>query len=917
MIGKAFGQWGIAGKLAAVLVLMLLAQQAYEVFSDNRFIKRIVRIHGGSKLAEGEATLLAFYSTARENAKQRLVSLTREPRFKAVLKLGDRPTLESQLREIVAEQSALAAAFTRIDGTLVASVTRDPRLSVGDLLRRLEPLMKEAGAGNAAAGWAIWSGMTIKGAAVPVEIAGETLGILTLASELDEETLRSLAETTSAGVVLHDRSAILRRSAGIAVNDGQLLAHYEAGRQRQGAENGDPAVLRLEGKNFFTGAEPLQMGPGEELPLVTLLIPADEYLSTSQEFVSDSVLRNSLSLLLTIGLVVTVVARLTRPIRELQLATERLSEGDLAHRVPVSSSDELGQLASAFNTMAARVAGAQRDLAEANASLERQVEERTRSLQEQISRREAAERELQRYAEDLERRVRERTAEIGRALATLDGISDATLILEETNLRLAFANQGAVLQFGLSRDELLSKAYPELINQADAGELASLLDLARRRAPAVVQFTTTHTRTGGEAVTVEVNLQYSSPAGQPACFIAIARDISERRMLEERRNRAQRMEILGTMAGGVAHDLNNALTPISMSIELLRSKHPDEAATLDLLAQCSQRGAAMVRQLLTFARGREGERAPVEGQRLVTEMAQIVRSTFPRSITVEVQSSGDSGTVNGDATQLHQVLLNLCVNARDAMTEGGILRLGVSGVEVPEVFPDCIPESKPGPHVCFSVGDTGPGMVAQVAARIFDPFFTTKSPGTGTGLGLSTVLGIVRSHGGFLRLETAPNRGSRFEVYLPVGKPEAGVRPPERQAVGTVAGQGRRLLLVDDDPFVRESFATVLSRHGFNLTLATDGHDALLKLRAADTPPDLVITDLDMPELGGRGLITALREVLPEVPVIVMSGLVSDEERASLRREYRANAVLDKPVTAAQVLAAIGEAIGSRSPAAS
>ena len=228
-----------------------------------------------------------------------------------------------------------------------------------------------------------------------------------------------------------------------------------------------------------------------------------------------------------------------------------------------------------------------------------------------MRRREQAERDLQRHASELEQRVRERTAEISRALATLDGISDAALILEEDSLRLAFANEGAVRQFGRSRVELTGKTYPELVGPEDARELPSLLDTARRRAPAVVQFTASHNLARGTAVPVEVNLQFSSPEGQPACFIAIARDISERRSQEERKNRAQRMEILGTLAGGVAHDLNNALAPVSISIELLKARHPEEAATLDLLAQSTQRGSAMVRQLLTFARGREIGRAHV------------------------------------------------------------------------------------------------------------------------------------------------------------------------------------------------------------------------------------------------------------------------------------------------------------------
>ncbi len=900
--------WGIGGKLAASLVLVIVTQQTYETISDSRFTSEIIRIHGRAKVAAGEAALRAFYFTSREDHIQRLHAATREPRFKAVLRLGDGPTLAARLRELLTEQAAFAATFTRPDGSVVASAARGPGLSIDAFLHRLKPLVDEAASGSASATWTNWEGLPLACSSEPVEINGELLGVLTLASELSDQTLRNLAETTGAEIVMHDERAILRHTPGAAVTSDQLFRHYEAARPAPGSRNAESIVLRLDNGSFFTASQPLRISAAEDVPLVSLLIPADEYLKSSRDFVSGSILRNSVSLVLMTLVVIWVVSRLTSPIRSLRIATERISAGDLDHRVPIASQDELGRLAAAFNEMATRVSGARRDLAEANTSLERQVEERTRSLQEQVRRREVAELELQRHAAELEQRVQERTAEIGRALATLDGMIDGALILDEASLRVTFANQGAGLQFARPREELLGKAYPEMLDPATAAELGSILALARRRAPAVVQFTSSHAREAGPALPVEINLQYSSPEGRPACFIAIARDISERRMLEERRNRAQRMEVLGTLAGGVAHDLNNALTPIAISIGLLRSRHPEDAATLEMLDRCCHQGAAMVRQLLTFARGREGERIPVDGPRLVKEMAQIVGSTFPRNITLEVNATAEACAIRGDATQIHQVLLNLCVNARDAMPDGGMLRLGVRSAEVPEDFPNCIPESRPGPHVCISVSDDGPGMPPHVAARIFEPFFTTKEPGKGTGLGLSTVLGIVRSHSGFLRLETEPGRGTLFEIYLPAETASTGTRNPLVREVPPVC-TSRHLMLVEDNPAVRESYSAVLSSEGFLVSTATDGHDALSKIREARTPPELVITDLDMPVMGGRGLIEALRDALPGAPIIVITGLISPEEAANLRRDPRVRAVLPKPLALPPILHAIQEAL--------
>lgn len=265
-------------------------------------------------------------------------------------------------------------------------------------------------------------------------------------------------------------------------------------------------------------------------------------------------------------------------------------------------------------------------------------------------------------------------------------------------------------------------------------------------------------------------------AGAPKAILAINSDVTERRLLEQQFLRAQRLDGLGTLAGGIAHDLNNILAPILMSAELLKDSLVDErdVPLLDTIESSARRGADLVGQILLFARGTDGRRIPVAAACLIRDTEKIARETFPRHIDIRVTVDADLWTLEADPTQLHQVMLNLCVNARDAMPNGG--QLSISGrnawIDAREAAQTL--GARPGAHVAIDVEDTGAGIPAAVIDKIFDPFFTTKAPGKGTGLGLSTSLTIVKNHGGFLRVDSRPGAGTRFAVYLPAAQPQAG-----------------------------------------------------------------------------------------------------------------------------------------------
>ena len=310
--------------------------------------------------------------------------------------------------------------------------------------------------------------------------------------------------------------------------------------------------------------------------------------------------------------------------------------------------------------------------------------------------------------------------------------------------------------------------------------------------------------------------------------VGVAEDITESKKLQEQFFRAQRMEAVGTLSGGIAHDLNNILAPILMAPAMLRetARSDHERRLLDLIEQSAQRGAHVVRQLLTFSRGSGGERVNVRMRPLFDEMIGIMKETFPRDIVIKETVSEDLHLVSGDPTQLHQVIMNLCVNARDAMPAGGTLSLNARDVELSAADVIAHAPAKPGMYVVISVEDTGEGIAPAHLERIFDPFFTTKTLTKGTGLGLSTVLGIVRSHRGFISVTSKLGRGTVFEINLPAAV-EVIECSAERPIDAPSIGDGELILVIDDEEHIRTATRLVLEGHGYRVLTASEGAEGL------------------------------------------------------------------------------------------
>lgn len=398
---------------------------------------------------------------------------------------------------------------------------------------------------------------------------------------------------------------------------------------------------------------------------------------------------------------------------------------------------------------------------------------------------------------------------------------------------------------------------------------------------------------------------YPSEIGLAVYF----QDVTGRREFEEQMLRAQRMESIGTLAGGLSHDLNNILAPIVIATDVLEREDLDAAGRrmVEIVRSSAMRAGDMVRQILTFARGIEGDRVAVDVDRLLADVESITNDTFLKKIEVVRERSSGHGPVQGDPTQLHQVLLNLCVNARDAMPQGGTLRLSSETVVVDESAASRHEGVEPGPFVEIQVEDEGTGIPPDVVQRIFEPFFTTKSVGHGTGLGLSTAAGIVKSHGGFLEVSSEVDAGTTFSVYLPTATDDsASYATPEARAI--LVGAGEIVLVVDDEEPIRTMLRAVLEKQSYRVLEAADGLAAVEQLTAHRDEVDVVLTDMMMPGIDGATTIRRLREIRPGIPIVAASGLPVAEHQET-PTDLAVDAFLDKPFTADAVLTAIRGAL--------
>lgn len=417
------------------------------------------------------------------------------------------------------------------------------------------------------------------------------------------------------------------------------------------------------------------------------------------------------------------------------------------------------------------------------------------------------------------------------------------------------------------------------------------------------------TRTGATVLVESTWSLVVEPDGTPRSILAIDTDVTERKKLETQLLRAQRMESIGTLAGGVAHDLNNVLTPILLAIELLAAKATSEEdrRLIEKTKASASHGAALVQQLLAFARGGDAKRTRLNPAAALADVQPLIRQSLPVNIQLTVESTPSAWPIQADTTQFKQVLVNLCINARDALPTGGKILVVVTNVDVSAALAHANPGAEPGPYVRISLSDTGLGIPADIIDHIFDPFFTTKVAGKGTGLGLSMVAGILKNHGGFVQVESEVGKGTTFHLYYPaIVEVRSPIAPDPAPAA---RGEGEAILLIDDEPVVRDTLQLLLQRAGYRIIPAADGRSGLAEFERHHTEIALVITDMMLPDQIGTEVVRALRERKPNVPVIAISGMMGSGHFDSLLQIQPRVECLAKPLMPATLLSAVRRAI--------
>ncbi len=513
------------------------------------------------------------------------------------------------------------------------------------------------------------------------------------------------------------------------------------------------------------------------------------------------------------------------------------------------------------------------------------------------------------------RALREKQERIQRKMAEIEIHRQATLInivpdaIQELDLEgnILFWSKGSERIYGWTAEETLGRNIKDIAFKKDPSLFSTTVENVLEKGEWFGELKQVN-KANREII---VESRQALIKGEPSflqTLLVVNTDITEKKKLESQFLRAQRMECIGALASGIAHDLNNVLAPIMMFIQILKKRLPDERSQklLNMLEDSSQRGADLVKQVLSFGRGLESQRIAIQISHLVSEVEKVIRETFPKNINPVISIKKDIWSVLADTTQIHQVLMNLCVNARDAMPNGGTLFISVDNLFIDEHYAQISEEAKIGHYVVVEVADTGEGMSTDTMTKIYEPFFTTKETGKGTGLGLPTVISIVKGHDGFITLESKLKQGTRFKVHLPASEVKETL-VVEKEPYDLFAGQGEMILVVDDEISVREITKATLEASNYEVLTANDGTEAIANYLQEKEKISLVITDNIMPFMDGLTTIKALRKIDPTIKVILASGVsmtnvVNDET-------YNINGVLQKPYTTEKLLKLVKEVL--------
>ncbi len=491
--------------------------------------------------------------------------------------------------------------------------------------------------------------------------------------------------------------------------------------------------------------------------------------------------------------------------------------------------------------------------------------------------------------------------------ALLDQSHEA-IVVHDLDNRIQYWSRGAERLYGWMAEEAVGRPVQELTYRESLSQLteATRIVIEKSKWNGELRHLT---KDGREVIVEGYWTLVRDTEGNPQTILAINTDITEKKRLEAQFLRAQRLESIGTLASGIAHDLNNILSPITMGAQMLQMKQQDEQSQrlLEVMRTSAERGAEMIKQVLSFAKGIGGERVTIQPKHLIREIVRVAEETFPKSLRITQRVTEELWVTSGDPTQLQQVLMNLCVNARDAMPNGGALTIEAENRTLDEIYAGMLHGARAGNFVLITVTDTGTGIPPEIIDRIFDPFFTTKEPGQGAGLGLATVQGIVANHSGFITVESQPGLGTKFKIHLPAQE-AASLKQVDEEYPDSPSGNGELILVIDDEAAVREMTGTTLETFGYRVMTADNGATALGVFAGHQDEVSVVITDMMMPLMDGPMTIRALRKLNPQVCIIASSGLSESIDAADLD-QLGVKTFLIKPYGAKTLLKTVAQAL--------
>jgi two-component system cell cycle sensor histidine kinase/response regulator CckA len=798
--------------------------------------------------ARFENDLRGNYSTVQEvtslRANQDAKSceiIAESPRLKAVSELGDKNTALQLSRELNA--NILSDLFILTNGKGAPLVSLVSGVPLSSPLPEFESIHQAL---NHHAQADIWNvgGNVYHGASAPITIANDVVGTLTIGFRVKPGDVEFLKSMTNSEIILAVDSLPV-----LSTLKGAERENFSAWLRQSGTDRVHRAGMRA---NVFTIQQPedlyvavfcrINQNNGANEPRISYLLskPVGKEVRASLAPVMSTLALFSVIVLLITGVIGFVISNgISKPIAALVKGTSEISRGNYDYRIDVRSRSELQFLAEKFEEMSV-------------------------SLKEKISRIGETEQRLQ---------------------AILD-TSTAIIYVKDLQGCFLLVNRRFESVFNVMRENLIGKTDYEVFPQ-EIAVLSAENDRRVVEAGGPIEREETYRQNGEVHTYLSNKFPLFDSTGAVYAVCGFSTDITDRKRLEETLRQAQKMESIGTLAGGIAHDFNNILAIILAYISRLERGKVEQsklAAGYDAIRKATQRGADLVRQILTFARKTDILLESVKINDVVEELLKMLAETFPKTITFSLDLDKRLPSIVGDSGQIQQALLNLCVNARDAMPSGGMVTIHTHSVDA-EFMKNKFPEADNISYVCISVADNGTGMDATTQARIFEPFFTTKERGRGTGLGLAVVFGLVKSHHGFIDVESEIGHGTTFRLYFPI--------PPGFKEEGTITMKEEEqtktgnelILLVEDEEILRELVKNSLEEKGYRVIEAGDGAEAVEKYKTHKNDVAVVLCDMGLPKIGGWDAFQMMRQVNPNVNMIFASGYLDPALKAEIIKD--------------------------------